>query len=742
MGKILRRTFLIGSAAVVGGVALGYYYVQKPFPNPLKKNLDEGEAALTPYVLINQDGVTIIAPRAEMGQGVRTTLAALVAEELDVGLDDVNVIHGPASKAYYNAVIFEEGAGKAVTDESPGAERARNMTHIIAKLMPQQITGGSSTIPDGFEKMRKAGAAARTVLVKAAARKLGISASELKTENGAVVTADGTRIPYTDLAVLARDIKPPKAPALKPQSDWKLLGKTLPKLDMEAKSTGTAEYAIDVHLPGMLYAAVKTNPNLRTGMKSFDASNAEAMPGVKKVLPIENGVAVVATNTWNAFRAADALEIEWEDADYPKSTPEMIAGVKAAFNDKPDSQMRDDGDVEAVIDGAQTVEAEYLVPYLAHSTMEPMNAVAHLNDGRLDVWAGTQAPTRCHEVAREIADLRTDDVHIHTTFLGGGFGRRGETDYVAQAVQIAKAMEGTPIKLTWPREEDMRHDVYRPLTAAKFKGAVKDGAAVSYDMGISCAATVLEAMARQGTNLSIADPTIVQNAWDNPYTIENYRVSGYKAPPMLPVGYWRSVGASQNGFFQESATDELAHAAGADPLDFRLALLEHEPSRKVVEAVGEMSNWGSPLPDGHGRGVAFYLSFGVPTAEVIEVASTPDGIKLVNAWAAADVGTALDPGNLEAQIQGGMIYGLTAAIMGEITVEDGAVVQSNFHDYDAMRMYQAPPIAVRILENGSKITGIGEPGTPPAAPALANAIFAATGQRIRELPLKNSIKFV
>ena len=741
MGRILRRTFLIGSAAVVGGVALGYYYIQKPFPNPLKKNLGDGEAALTPYVLVNQDGVTIIAPRAEMGQGVRTTLAALVAEELDISLDDVNVIHGPPAKAYYNAIMFEEGAGKAVTDESPGAERARNMTHIIAKLMPQQITGGSTSVPDHFEKMRKAGAAARIVLVKAAAKQLGISASDLKTDGGAVVAADGTRIPYADLAVLARDIKPPKNPDLKPQSEWKLLGKTLPKVDMAAKCTGTAKYAIDVRLPGMLYAAVKTNPNLRAGVVSYDASKTESMPGVRKVVPINNGVAVVATNTWNAFRAADALEIEWETADYPKSTSEMIAGVKAAFKDKPDSQMRDDGDVEAEIDGADIVEAEYLVPYLAHATMEPLNAVAHLKDGRLDVWAGTQGPTRAHEVAKDITGLDGDDVHIHTTFLGGGFGRRAETDFVEQAVQVAKAMEGTPIKLTWPREHDIRHDTYRPLTAAKFKGAVKDGGAVSYDMHVSAAAVVLEAMARQGTNLSIADPTIVQNAWDNPYQIENYRVSGYKAPPMLTVGYWRSVGASQNGFFQESATDELAHAAGADPLEFRLNLLEHEPSRKVLEAVGEMSNWGAPLPQGHGRGVAFYLAFGVPTAEVIEVASTPDGIKLVNAWAAADVGTALDPGNLEAQIQGGMVYGLTAAIMGEITAENGAVVQSNFHDYDAMRMYQTPPIAVKILENGNKITGIGEPGTPPAAPALANAIFAATGQRIRELPLKNSIKF-
>ena len=261
-------------------------------------------------------------------------------------------------------------------------------------------------------------------------------------------------------------------------------------------------------------------------------------------------------------------------------------------------------------------------------------------------------------------------------------------------------------------------------------------------MQVAASASVLDAMGRQGTNLSIPDPSIVQNAWDNPYTVENYRVTGYKADKMLPVGYWRSVGASQNGFFQESAIDELAHAAGADPLEFRLNLLDHQPSRRVLEAVGQLSNWGETLPENHGRGVAFFLSFGVPVAEVIEVAVTADGIKLVNAFAAVDVGIALDPRNIEAQVQSAMVYGLTAAMLGEITVENGAVVQSNFNDYDALRMYQAPPIKVKILENGSKIRGIGEPGTPPAAPALANAIFAATGMRIRELPLKNSIRFI
>ena len=448
---------------------------QKALPQPFEKNLGEGEAALTPYVLVDQSGVTIIAPRAEMGQGVRTTLAALVAEELDIGLEDVTVVHGPASKAYYNAVIFEEAASKAVTDESAGAERMRAMTHIVTKLMGNQITGGSSTIPDAYNKMREAGAAARTVLIEAGAQKLGVRANDLTTKNGKVVSPDGTQIPYTDLAELAAKIKPPSKPTLKPKSEWKILGKSLDRIDMREKCTGEATYAIDVRLPGMLYATVKTNPHLESSMLSYDATLAETKPGVKKIVPLDNGVGVVATNTWAAFQAAEEIKFEWEKASYPASTNEMIAGVALAFKDKPDSQDRDDGNVELALSETDSIELEYAVPYLAHSTMEPMNAVAMLKDGHLDVWVGTQSPTRCLTIAAEVAKLKEDEVTIHTTWLGGGFGRRGETDYVRQAVQIAVAMEGSPVKMTWTREEDMRHDMYRPLTLARFRGGGKKG---------------------------------------------------------------------------------------------------------------------------------------------------------------------------------------------------------------------------------------------------------------------------
>jgi isoquinoline 1-oxidoreductase beta subunit len=745
MGKlrtITRRTLLIGSTAVAGGVVFGYWRYKSPYDNPLLDNLKDGEAALTPYVRINQSGITIITPRAEMGQGIHTTLAAMVAEELDVALGDIQVEHGPASKAYYNSALLEDMAGYAATDNSKTAERMRGLTKIPAKFLGMQTTGGSTSTPDGFIKMRKAGAAARDVLLTAAAQKLDQDRAGLSTDQGAVVAQDGTRIPYTELATIAAGIEPPEYPELKPQSEWKLLGHSLPRLDMLGKVTGTAEFSIDVQLPEMLYATIKMNPQLGGGMKSFDSSAAESMPGVKKVIPLEGGVAVVASNTWYAFKAAEAISFDWYDAPYPQTTEEHFDIVAAAFDGEIDSQPRDDGNVDEVLSDADVISGEYRVPYLAHATMEPMNAVALLGSNRLDIWAGNQSPTQVVQEGIAITGLDETEVHVHTTLMGGGFGRRNEMDFVKSAVMVAKAMPGIPIKTSWSREEDMSHDEYRPLAIARFKGSVAGGKTTALQLDLAAPSVVASAMGRIGVPAAGPDFSTVQAAWDQPYGIPNYRVTGYSATKLLPLSFWRSVGASQNGFFHESAIDELAHAAGADPLHMRLALMTNHTSRKVLETVAEMANWGSELPTGHARGVAFVHSFGVPAAEVVEVSSTPGGIKVLRVFAAVDVGIALDPRNIEAQVQGGINFGLAAAIMGEITIEDGKVVQSNFHDYDAIRMHQAPDLEVRVLENGKHIRGIGEPGTPPAAPALANAIFATTGQRIRELPLRKHVNFI
>ena len=740
---ITRRTFLIGTAAIAGGVAVGYYQYRRPYENPLLGDLGEGETTLTPYVLIDQDGITIIVPRAEMGQGVHTTLAAMVAEELDVGLGDIRVEHGPASKAYYNEVALEEALPYSSIDTSRMAENVRAFTRVPAKFLGMQLTGGSSSTPDGYVKMRKAGAAARHLLLAAAASRFDVEPSTLRTENGAVVSSDGTRAPYSELAMDASTFEPPSDPPLKPSSQWKLLGKSLPRVDMVSKSTGTAEYAVDVRLPGMRYATIRTNPRLGGAMIGYDASVAKEMPGVEHIVPVVGGVAVIATNTWYAFQAARSITFDWAEAPYPDTSQEMVEAIEAsAVEAHQDSQFRDDGDVEGALAAGVVVEAEYRVPFLAHATMEPMNATALLKDGTIDIWAGNQFPTQVVKEAATITELDAENIRVHTTYMGGGFGRRAEMDVIQQTIELAKSMPGTPIKLTWTREEDMTHDQYRPAAYARFRGAIVDGKPAACDLTLATLSVMQSQMGRLGFPTGGPDVSIVQAAWDQPYRIPHYRVTGCKTPSMLPVTSWRSVGASQNGFFHESAIDELADAAGADPMEMRLQLIEHEPSRRVLEAVADMSGWGRGLPDGHGLGVAFVLSFGVPVAEVIEVASTDRGIKMIHAWAAVDVGTALDPRNIEAQVQSGINFGLAAAISGEITVEDAQVQQTNFHAYDGIRINRAPPITVRILENGGKIRGIGEPGLPPAAPALANAIFAATGQRIRELPLRNHIRFV
>ena len=742
IAKIARRTFLLGSVAVVGGVAFGYWKYKQPYGNPLDDRLTDGEAALTPYVKVAADGVTIITPRAEMGQGVHTTLAAMVAEELDIDLDAVQIEHGPASYAYYNEAVLEEAVPFRPTDHSTMAEMLRGFTKVPAKFLALQITGGSSTTPDGFVKMRKAGAAARTVLVQAAAQKLGVAESALRTENGHVIAPDGAKIAYTELATLAAGIEPPADPPLKPQSEWRLLGKTQPRIDMVSKVTGTAAFGIDTQLDGMLYASIRVNPYLGAGVKSYDATETLGMRGVRKVVEVTNGLAVVATNTWYAMEGAKALEVEWEPAPYPLTTSEHFAQVAASFTeDRQDSQNRNDGDVAPVLAGGNVTEIEYRAPYLAHATMEPMNATAWLRDGKLDIWAGNQNPTLARQFAENVTGIPAEEIEIHTPYLGGGFGRRGEMDYVQLAVEVAKAMEGTPVKTTWSREEDQCHGFYRPISIGRIKAVMEDGAPKAMDIKLAAPGAIIDAFSRQGLPAAGPDGSIPMAAWDQPYTFPNYRVTAYKVPTMLPVTFWRSVGGSQNAFFQESALDELAHAAGVDPIEMRLKSLDHGPSRKVIEAVAGMWNWGSAMPKGQGRGMAFCLAFGVPTAEVIEVAETEFGLKVTKAYAAVDVGTALDPGNIEAQVMGGLNYGLSAAIMSQITVEGGEVQETNFHTYDAMRMYQAPSIEVKILENAEKIRGIGEPGTPPAAPALANAIFAATGKRIREMPFSKFVDF-
>lgn len=740
IAKTARRSFLFGAVALGGGVAFGWWKYRTPYTNPLLATLAEDAAALNPYVLLDPQGITLITPRAEMGQGIHTTLAALLAEEMDLALADVRVIHGPASPAYFNAAVLGEGVPFAPTDTSWTAETIRAAMDIPAKFLGLQITGGSSSIPDAFDKMRQAGAAARAILLTAAAQRLGVAASSLTTENGTISADDGRSLRYQDLIMDVAGIELADAPPLKDRKDWKLLGRPQPRVDMIGKVTGTAQYTADLRLAGMRFATVKTNPHLGAAMSSYDATAAQALAGVEKIVPLPNGVAVVATSTWVALQAAETISFEWQPAPYPATSAEITAHLTASFTDATkDNTNRNDGDVATALIG-DVFEASYSVPYLAHATMEPMTAAAHLQDGKLTVWAGNQLPTQILAEGAALTGLPTSAITVNTMLMGGGFGRRAEMDVIKQAISVAQAMEGTPILLTWSREEDMTHDAYRPAAIGRVRAKLEGDRISAFDFATASSSVVESQAGRLGYAIPGPDGAIVQGAWEQPYRFANHRVIGYRAPAMVPVGSWRSVGASQNAFFHETAIDELAHLAKADPLEFRLRQIDDDASRAVLSAVASLSNWGSTLPN-RAKGVAFSMSFGVPCAEVIEVEQTTAGIRLTGAWAVVDVGIALDPRNIEAQVQGAMVYALSAAIRGEITFTDGKADQQTFYDYEPLRINQCPPIQVQVLENLHRIRGIGEPATPPAAPALGNAIFALTGQRLRDLPFAKSIAF-
>jgi len=746
VGTVTRRTFLIGTAAIAGGVAFGTFMAKRPIDNPLLADLEDGEAAITPYVKIDASGITLVTPRADKGQGSYSMQARLIAEELDIDPSAAVITPGLPGPAYYNGAVFEEGVPFPAYDDSAVAETARRFMSVPAKLMSMQMTGGSSTVPDGYHKMRMAGAVARETLKEAAALQTGVPRDQLKTEEGHVLLPDGKRIAYTELAEAASKIEPISDVQLRPKSEWNHLGKAIDRIDMPAKCTGTERYGIDLAMDGMVHAAVRANPGVGAGVESFDASAAESMRGVQKVMPIKNGIAVVADNTWRAWRAADALDIEWAAGPYPASTDEIFAQIESVIDndDHRDHRQRNDGDVDAALEDGDVFEATYKVPYLAHAPMEPMNAIVLVTDDKCEIWTGTQIPLFVRDHAAAMTGLDKDKVMVYVQPMGGSFGHKLEDTHVQQAVEIAMSLKGTPVKMVWSREEDMTHDYPRPGAIAKGRGKVLDGKVETFDLSVGQSGLMADWFGRlTGMSIPGPDATITTGSWDQPFDIPNYRVTGYRAPVMVPVSSWRSVGASGNGFLHDSLLDELIHKAGADPLEERIRLCMHEPSRKVLEKVGEISGWdGLSMGENRGRGIAFCLSFGVPTAIVTEVTNTDAGIKIDKVFAVVEVGEVLDPVNLEAQVFGGVTFGMAHAMNCETTYENHTAQQNNYHAFEGMRLYQAPEFEVVALTNATKIRGIGEPGVPPAAPSLGNAIFAATGQRIRELPFNKQIDFV
>lgn len=744
---ITRRTFFIGSAAIVGGVAFGAYEMAQTPDNPLKPG--PRETVLNPYILVDRSGVTIITPRAEMGQGAQSTLAALVAEELDVAWRDIKIMHGPASSAYANEKVPLMVLPLAdYLQSGPVVSKIKDILGEVPKTLGLQLTGGSSSAVDAYEKMRRAGASARLVFIEAAAIQWNVAPGILKTDNGFVVAPDGQKASYIDLAPAAATIKPIQDPVLKPKSEWRYLGKSMPRLDILAKSTGTAEYGIDVRLENMLFASVRMNPKLGGKMLSFDATRAKNMKGVQKVVNLETGVGVIATNTWIAMQALEEIDIVWGDAPYPPETDAIFEEYTTALDKSSNFALRNEGNAKKALKNAalnDIVRAEYRVPYLAHSAMEPMNATAHYDGESLKLWAGCQIPVlACFHAARAVG-LKAADASIEVPYLGGAFGRRLEFDYVVMAARMAKAMPDRAIQTTWSREEDMRHDFYRPAAMARFQGIVgNDGPeTISGDIAVPSVSEQIASRTIGFTPPLILDRIMVEGAFDQPYAFKNYRIASHDVDVEVPVGLWRSVGNSQNAFFHESFLDELAFSKGLDPLKMRLGLMkdEHPASYSVLKKVADMAEWSGKTSPGIGRGVAFTHSYGTSVAQIVEVRNSADGIRISNVWAAVDVGVALDPRNISAQVSSAIIYGLSAAMMGEITFSEGEVEQFNFPDYDALRMNNVPDIDVSILENNPEIGGIGEPGTPPSMPALANALFDLTGIRVRELPLNNAFDF-
>jgi isoquinoline 1-oxidoreductase beta subunit len=613
----------------------------------------------------------------------------------------------------------------------------------VMKVLGAQVTGGSTSVPDSFDKLRQAGAIARETLKAAAAAETGLDVGQLTTERAAVVLPDGTRMDYTDLAARAATIEPVTDVTLRDPAQWRLIGKPVQRMDIVAKSTGTEVYGIDLKVDGMVHASVRMNPRKGAPMLGFDASAAEGMRGVAQIIGLPYGVAVIADNTWRAFRALEQIEIDWDVAPYPAEQDQHWAAVAASFlPSRLDKEWRHDGDVDAALEGVQAVEAEYRAPYVAHQPLEPLSAIVKVTADRVDIWASHQLPRFVQQRVAKKLDMETDQIHLHNQHAGGSFGHRLEFDNIDVTVDVARALPDTPVKLTFSREEDFAQDYNRQIGMARGRGTHAGGQITTLDLEIATVSASRSQSGRLGAPVPGPDTQIAAGAWNMRYGVPNLRVRAYAVPELAPTSSWRSVGASTAGFFAESFLDELIHAAGADPMAERLRLVNDPDARAVLEAVAEMSNWGAPLPARTGRGVALVTSFGVPVAEVVEVTDTDQGIRIDRVWVAAEVGRVVDPVSFENQVMGGVIWGLGHAMNSEITYADGRAEQDNYHMATGMRLHQCPVIEVRALENNPAIRGIGEPPVPPAAPALANAIFAATGTRLREMPFFKTVDFV
>ena len=696
-----RRDFLKSTAAVSGGLTLGI---------ALPGALSQADAAGTLYTpnawvhIANDNTITLISARSEMGQGVYTSLPMLIAEELGVDIKKIKVAIAPPNAVYTNS------------------------------LLGAQITGGSTSVREGYDKLRTAGAQVRTMLVSAAATKWKVDASTLRVENGVVLGANGKKATFGSLAEAASKLPVPKEVALKDPKDFTIIGKATKRLDTPMKVNGTAQYGIDVKLPGMVYASLEQCPVIGGKVVSFDASKAKAMPGVIDVVQIDDGVAVVANSYWRAKKARDVLSVKWDEGAGAKlNNAVMMAGVREAEKTAKTISIKKNGDCAAAMKtAAKTLTAEYQSQLLAHATLEPQNFTADYKNGKCLVIGPTQFQQGAQGEVAKALGLKPEDITVQTTFIGGGFGRRLDIDFIVQAAQISKAV-GKPVKLLWSREDDTKHDFYRPMALHRMAGGLDaNGKPVALDFQLTSQSVTQRAF---GLPKDTLDPFMAEAAVVA-YDIPNMKQDLVIHDSGLRVGYWRSVSHALNAFANECFIDEMAAAAGKDPYAFRMAMLGNQPRyANVLKLTADKAGWGTALPAGRFRGIALMEGYDTYMALVAEISYQDNEIKVHRVVVAIDTGRMVNPDTVEAQVQSSVVFGLSAALGQQITLEQGRVQQSNFHDYPLLRMVQMPKIDVILVPSTEKPGGVGEPATALIGPAVANALFAATGKRVRKMPL-------
>ena len=713
LARSSRRAFLKTAAATAAGLTIGFHW-----SGPLSRALADTSKDFAPNAFLRiapNNSVTVIAKHLEMGQGTYTGLATIVAEELDADWAQIRVESAPADASKYANLAFGTIQG----------------------------TGGSSAMANSWMQLRNAGATARAMLVAAAAAEWNVPPASLTIERGVVRHAPSNRqATFGDLAAKAASQPAPDKVALKDPKDFKLIGQKLPRVDIPGKTNGTAQFTIDVTFPNMLVAVLQRPPLFGATAKSFDATATKAVPGVVEVLQVPRGVAVVAKSFWAAKLGRDALKVAWDDSKAEKRSTAAIMAEYRTLAEQPGKPARKEGDAAAALKGAaKLITATYEFPYLAHAPMEPLDAVVKLDADSCEIWCGDQFQTVDQGNAAATAGLKPEQVKIHTLLAGGSFGRRANmgSDYIVEAVSVAKALgaNGIPVKLQWTREDDIRGGLYRPLYLHRLEAALdNNGQLVGWQhrivgQSIIAGTAFAAVMVKDGI-----DGTSVEGAANLPYAVPNMSVELSTTETGVPVLWWRVVGSSHTAYATEAFIDEIAHAAGKDPFAFRQAMLEHHPRHKaVLELAAKAAGWGSPLPKGKGRGIAVAEAFGTYVAQVAEVTVAPNGkVKVDRVVCAVDCGTPINPDVITAQMEGGIGFGLGAALYGAITLKDGQVEQTNFDAYQVLRIDEMPKVEVHIVPSPEAPTGVGEPGVAPVGPAVANAVFAATGKRLRVLP--------